>query len=649
MFSLFCIASIALAENTNDTGEESDGTIIVEDKKNSRDQIGSVSLISVEDAALMQADLGELLSQQPSINIRRFGGMGAYSSISVRGASSEQTTIMINGIPLNPEGSSSVNLSDLPLGAFSTIELYRSHVPLHLQSSSIGGVVNLLPNTDPQQRLSLGGGSFESLTGDIFASTSVKEHNLQIFARHFQTEGDFEFFSTKNTPFNTDDDSYKTRQNNASQQQNIFVFDSWKNISLLHNSHLQRGGLAGSINMELKKTSLQTSRHLSSAQWMDVSSLFSHQIDLWHLMENYQLDDRGAEIFGGQQWQRQQVQQLGIRGHHQLFYSDHWIPSLGWTSRWEDSKTQNLLQNEIEIQDNRLISQLQIGSQFFFLADRLEENSALQIYHFHTQEEDTLFLAPKTSILFRYSDQFLAWSSANRSFRPPTMLELHGNQGSMIGNPDLQPETAHTFDTGILWKRNEHMSIQSSYFHRWGQDSIILIQNAQKQSIPKNFTKIRVQGIEQVLNFRPNDWLAWTLGLTWTHSQNLSNIEVQHKKKLPNVPIWNLENQIKVEQKYVSLQYNWSFTDQNYTDATNYYLSPSRSIHNIEFASKLKNPFPEFSFTIRNLTNSITEETLLEPRQPNLGTRSQAISDFIGYPLSGRQIFFTATWNAKKL
>ena len=644
MFLLFCIASIGFAEDTN---EESDDTIIVEDKKDSGDQIGSISLISVEESSLKQADLGELLSQQPSTNIRRFGGLGAYSSISVRGASSEQTTIMINGIPLNPEGSSSVNLSELPLGAFSTIELYRSHTPLHLQSSSIGGIVNLIPNTDEQQRLSFGGGSFQSLTGDIFASTSIKEHQLQVFGRHFQTEGAFQYFDDSATIYNTSDDAYKTRQNNSSQQQNIFIFDSWKNISLLHNSHAQRGGLAGSIIMPLETTSLQTSRHLSSAQWTDLFPLFSHQIDLWQLLENYQLDDREAEIFGSKQWQKQQIQQLGIRGHHQFFASNHWIPSLGWTSRWEDSKTQDLLRNEITTQDYRLISQLQLGSQFLGLANRLEENSALQIYHFHTQDENTFILTPKTSILFRYSEHFLGWSSANRSFRPPTMLELHGNQGSMVGNSDLQPETAVTFDSGLLWERNKHLSVQYAYFYRWGRDNIILVQNAQNQSIPLNFAKTRVQGIEQVLNIRPSDWLEWTLGLTWTHSQNLSSISSLHKKQLPNVPIWNLENQVKLEQTYGSLKYNWSFIDQNYTDATNHYLSPSRSIHNIELASNLNDTFPEFSLTIRNFTNTITEITTIDPLQPSLGTRIQAISDFIGYPLSGRQIFFTATWNPK--
>ena len=109
MLSLFPFISLVSAE-------DSDDTIIVEDKKEDSDQLGSISIIKI-DQALQQADLGEILSQQPSITIRRFGGLSPQHFLSE--GSSDQTTIMINGVPLNPEGSSAINLSDLPIQTFS--------------------------------------------------------------------------------------------------------------------------------------------------------------------------------------------------------------------------------------------------------------------------------------------------------------------------------------------------------------------------------------------------------------------------------------------------------------------------------------------------------------------------------------------------
>ena len=43
----------------------------------------------------------------------------------------------------NPDGNSSVNLQDIPLRMLSSMTIYRSHSPLHLMSSTIGGVLDM--------------------------------------------------------------------------------------------------------------------------------------------------------------------------------------------------------------------------------------------------------------------------------------------------------------------------------------------------------------------------------------------------------------------------------------------------------------------------------------------------------------------------
>lgn len=638
---LFFFVSIVLGEETD---ENSDGSIIVEDKRNDTDQVGSASVINVE-KMIKQADLGELLSQQTSVNIRRFGGLGDYSTLSVRGAASEQTTIMINGIPLNPEGSASINLSELPLSAFSQVELYRSHVPPELQSASIGGVVNLIPNREKHQKISTGIGSFETTNTEVSLTQKVQKNELLIFARHFQTQGNFEYFDDNATIYNFDDDHFRVRNNNSKHQQNIFIYDAWKNISFLHHTHFQHGDVAGSIIMPFQDVSLSTSRHLTSLLWKDLFPLFSHQISAWHNWDRSILEDPQGEIFGSIQSQYQTTHQLGIRGYHQFFYSDHFIPSLGWGTRIEQNQNQDLLSNT-SLNQQRILSQLQLGTQLFLSASRLENHASVQIYHFHVKKQNQLFLAPKTSALFHISKYWALWASANRSFRPPTMMELYGNQGSIIGNPDLIPETAMTLDGGIVWNQT-FFSFQAGYFHRWGKDNIILIQNAQNQSIPFNFAKTRVQGLESNVTIHPKNWINWTLGCTLNHSLNLSDIASMQGNQLPNIPKWNLQHQLKLKNDYASIQHVWFFIDQNYSESTNRYLYPTRSFHNIELASNQKGFFPSASLAFRNLLNTITEEALLDPLQPALGKREQAVSDFIGYPLPGRHLFLTLTWNTR--
>ena len=639
MLFLFCFVLFVFAE------ESADDTIIVEEKKDPRNQAGSISIIDTS-SALGQADIGELLSQQTSITVRRFGGLGAYSTLSVRGSSADQTTIMINGIPLNPEGSSTVNLSELPLSAFSTVELYRSHAPLALQSSSIGGLVNLVPKTEKQHTISAGTGSFQTLVGEASATTESHNHQLLIFARHFQTEGDFQYFDDNATLYNQEDDQYRQRRNNSKHQQNILFFDSKDHLSLLHNTHFQNGGVGGSIIMPFTEIALSTSRHLSALRWNRVLPLFSHQLSLWHVWDRSVLDDLLGEMSGAPHSEYQSVHQIGARGFHQFAHSEFFIPSLGWINRWEQNQNQNLLSMKNETPQQRLLSQLQLGSQIFLWDARFENQSAVQLYSFKAPSQEQFFLAPRTSFLFRVSDIFLLWSAANRSFRPPTMMELYGNQASVVGNPDLIPETAVNLDGGAVWKQ-EYFSLQAGYFCRWGQDNIILLQNAQNQSIPFNFAKTRIQGLESTLSLTAKEWLHWNIGLTWNHSINLSDIPSLHRKQLPNIPSWNIQHQLQLHNSLGSIQHRWSLLDQNYSDATNQYLYPTRAFHNIELSTHQKNIFPAVSLVIRNLSNTITEETLLDPLQPTSGTREQAVSDFIGYPLPGRHLFLTLTWDEK--
>ena len=324
-------------------------------------------------------------------------------------------------------------------------------------------------------------------------------------------------------------------------------------------SHFQNGGVAGSHCM-VEQRIFDDTRHLSSIL-EKIFPLFSHQLSGWHLLDTSVLDDRGAEIFGGKQFLRQEIHQLGLRGHHQYFYSAQVLPSISWGTRWESNQNQELLSGEIKHDQQRLISQIQLGMQLF-TKSQFENNTGLQIYHFlsNDQEQST---CSQNIILFRLSEYFLFWSSANRSFRPPTMLELYGNQASIIGNSDLIPETGTTIDGGFVWKdTNALLTLQASYFHRWNENNIILVQNAQNQSIPINFAKTRIQGIENSISFQPKEWIQWDLGFTWNHSLNLSEISSLSGNQLPNIPSWNIEHQLRLKHQLFSVQHTWSFIDQ---------------------------------------------------------------------------------------
>ena len=68
-------------------------------------------------------------------------------------------------------------------------------------------------------------------------------------------------------------------------------------------------------------------------------------------------------------------------------------------------------------------------------------------------------------------------------------------------------------------------------------------------------------------------------------------------------------------------------------------------LHNVSVQWNNKGWIPSISLEMRNLLNTQTEKTLLDPLQPALGFRDQAVADFIGYPIPGRFLLFSVSWN----
>lgn len=61
-------------------------------------------------------------------------------------------------------------------------------------------------------------------------------------------------------------------------------------------------------------------------------------------------------------------------------------------------------------------------------------------------------LSPKANAVYRLSERQRLRASAGHGFRPPSFGELYLNQAPVfVGNPDLLPETANTFDVGYSW------------------------------------------------------------------------------------------------------------------------------------------------------------------------------------------------------
>ncbi len=85
------------------------------------------------------------------------------------------------------------------------------------------------------------------------------------------------------------------------------------------------------------------------------------------------------------------------------------------------------------------------------------------------------------------------------AFRAPSFLEMFTtNQPAIQGNEDLDPETIRTYELGLSYKFNKHVSSSVNYFFNDVKDLIVLrtVESAQNTSRYENFGDARIQGVE---------------------------------------------------------------------------------------------------------------------------------------------------------
>jgi vitamin B12 transporter len=98
-----------------------------------------------------KVDVSDLLATTPGITFTRTGGPGNISSVHIRGADSDHTIVLIDGVILNDPSSTGGNLDfgNLLVGDISRIEILRGGQSTLYGSQAIGGVINII-TAEPQ-------------------------------------------------------------------------------------------------------------------------------------------------------------------------------------------------------------------------------------------------------------------------------------------------------------------------------------------------------------------------------------------------------------------------------------------------------------------------------------------------------------------
>jgi vitamin B12 transporter len=356
-------------------------------------------------------NLAELLAGVPGLQFAPSGGLGAQTSLFLRGTESDHTLILVDGVQMTTSTGPAGRLEFIPLDQIERVEIVRGPRSSIYGSEAIGGVLNII--TKPQVSedftgsLKLMAGTQSSSDTNLALQGKLGNTDLSLNASHQQTDGID--FSDRGS---NDDDGYEndsfslslTHQfgerlslsstyssfDAMSDYDDGVVTDNWDS-NLLVEQFTEDSEDAGAFGLTLSRSK---NKKLSwqNVYTFDAANLLSFGVD-------HQTQELDYATFGAQQTETSR-DNSGIYGVY--VYQN---PALDFTL--------SLRNDDNERFGNHSTGSIAIGRDL--------------------------------------SDSVRSWVSYGTAFKAPNLIDLYVDFPAFFffANPELAPETAKSLELGL--------------------------------------------------------------------------------------------------------------------------------------------------------------------------------------------------------
>ncbi|MEE2733011.1 MAG: TonB-dependent receptor [Pseudomonadota bacterium] len=181
-----------------------------------KDTLASTTVITEEDIQRTQArNLYQVLKTVPGVNVRRRGGRGANSSVSLRGMGASGTLVLVDGIRIESGTSGDVDIQQIPVDQIERIEIVRGPKSSLYGSSALGGVIQIFTRSGKEDgvRYTAGYGSDNTREGIVTATGSSESSTYSLTLSHVESDGFDNQYSDDDATgedwLDLDDDSYR--------------------------------------------------------------------------------------------------------------------------------------------------------------------------------------------------------------------------------------------------------------------------------------------------------------------------------------------------------------------------------------------------------------------------------------------------------
>lgn len=595
------------------------------------------------EAAGPGADVPRILQQANGVDIRRYGGLGAFSSLSIRGSTSEQVLVFLDGVPLNAALGGSVDLGTLPAGGVESIDVYRGAVPGRFGGNSMGGVVHMRtrpPGGATRLKAQVQAGAFATRQASMSVSGRRRAWDGLVLADYSRSDNDFRFFDDNGTEYNASDDEWVRRRNSDFASGRLLLRAARQlgagRVQLSHTTDVSHRGLPGIGNHQALHTRLDTRRHISEVNLFGpaASGHAGYRVKTYHSLEQTDYKDLLGEVGVGLKHDRNTTTGIGLRSEANVLAHGMLTTVFSGIRHERFSPTRLLAPEAASPSSRRLTLSAGVESEITTFTDRLVVNIGGQVDRMRDNFFDASAVSSNhgqslwSSRLGLSLDLGAGWTAqahGGRYARAPGFFELFGDRGNLHGNLDLRNERGINLDGGLIYRARQDQAgiqlLELAVYENRVDDLIRFIQNSQRVSRPHNVGRAHLRGLETRVQTLLPAGLQLDGGYTWQSAQNRSPFSFEHGNDLPNAPSHRLRLRAEASLRGVTWQYEASRESRHFLDRANLRPVPARTIHT---AGIHCGQTTTLAIELRNLTNN-------------------QVADLWGYPLPGRALFVSLT------
>ncbi|EDM75911.1 TonB-dependent receptor [Plesiocystis pacifica SIR-1] len=670
----------------------------------SKANLGFVTAIDLRaEGPLPSDDLATVVSRAPGVTVRSIGGLGQFSAISIRGSTSLQVPVFLDGAPLTGSLSGLVDLSTAPLDALARVEVYRGHVPVRYGAAAIGGAVDLVGEVHrgpPRLWAAAGFGSFLARELRVgYAQALPGGWSVATRVGYAGARGDFPYFDDGNTPQLEADDGQARRANNHYDRGlGQLRFDHRRGPTTAAIQGLawwKLQGIPGTAQAPASETNLRMASGRLIAKLRHAEGLGPGGYFEW--VGSVAVEDRVLRDLDGE---------VGLSANDQRALGvDGWLsPRMRvalWRSAWLNLSAE-LRHERIDVDERygadaqpgegpvlssgdaaRSRTGLGLGLELdqWLLRRRWAVSPGLRLdaadSRFAVPEgegevddegrDERIFgVSPRLATKVKLLEGVELRASVGRYLRQPTLSELFGDRGYVVGNEGLRPEQGTKVDGGLLLDLRRPADTDAATgkrvavfaqvvgFATWSVDRIAWIRSGPVVRAI-NLASTRVRGLETGLSVRARvgpgpaaTRLELDAAYTFLDSRNDTPEAEQNGKPLPGRPRHSLllrpglAHRFAPKRRRPSLEprvgYELEWIAGTTLDLSGRVELPPRLLHGLSASLRLADRV-ELGLSVRNLSDQ--RRVVIDPSEGPPTPYPAALSDFIGYPIPGRSVWGT--------